>query len=102
MVTQSTTLLVLTFSMEKNLKILHPRLITVMQATFLHHIHIILCFFSFNFLCYPRIMRVSYVDRTDYKLIDVSEDGFLSFLTECSNTKYDLSLPTNDTLTNHI
>ncbi|BAF20660.1 eukaryotic translation initiation factor 5A-4 isoform X1 [Oryza sativa Japonica Group] len=45
---------------------------------------------------------VPHVDRTDYQLIDISEDGFVSLLTESGNTKDDLRLPTDDTLTNQI
>ncbi|CAL9185131.1 unnamed protein product [Musa hybrid cultivar] len=41
---------------------------------------------------------VPHVTRTDYQLIDISEDGFLSLLTENGNTKDDLKLPTDETL----
>ncbi|XP_016574200.1 eukaryotic translation initiation factor 5A-5-like [Capsicum annuum] len=41
---------------------------------------------------------VPYVNRTYYQLNDISEDGFVSLLTENGNTKDDLMLPTNDTL----
>ena len=41
---------------------------------------------------------VPHVNRTDYQLIDISEDGFVSLLTENGNTKDDLRLPTDDTL----
>ncbi|XP_031107754.1 eukaryotic translation initiation factor 5A-5-like [Ipomoea triloba] len=37
---------------------------------------------------------VPHVNRTDYQLIDISEDGFVSLLTENGNTKDDLKLPT--------
>ncbi|PHT81736.1 Eukaryotic translation initiation factor 5A-1 [Capsicum chinense] len=42
--------------------------------------------------------QVPYVNRTYYQLNDISEDGFVSLLTENGNTKDDLMLPTNDTL----
>jgi translation elongation factor IF5A len=38
------------------------------------------------------------VVRTDYQLIDVSDDGFVSLLTESGDTKDDLKLPTDVTL----
>ncbi|KAG1326574.1 Eukaryotic translation initiation factor 5A [Cocos nucifera] len=41
---------------------------------------------------------VPHVTRTDYQLIDISEDGFVSLLTESGNTKDDLKLPTDETL----
>ncbi|KAL6199156.1 hypothetical protein ACLB2K_028943 [Fragaria x ananassa] len=41
---------------------------------------------------------VPHVNRTDYQLIDISEDGFVSLLTENGNTKDDLRLPTDDAL----
>ncbi|PWA43385.1 Eukaryotic translation initiation factor 5A [Artemisia annua] len=41
---------------------------------------------------------VLHVNRTDYQLIDISEDGFVSLLTENANTKDDLKLPTDDAL----
>ncbi|KAG1342019.1 eukaryotic translation initiation factor 5A [Cocos nucifera] len=41
---------------------------------------------------------VPHVTRTDYQLIDISEDGFVSLLTENGNTKDDLRLPTDETL----
>ncbi|KAD7478788.1 hypothetical protein E3N88_01924 [Mikania micrantha] len=41
---------------------------------------------------------VPHVNRTDYQLIDISEDGFVSLLTESGGTKDDLRLPTDDTL----
>ncbi|XP_044490046.1 mitotic checkpoint protein BUB3.3-like [Mangifera indica] len=41
---------------------------------------------------------VPHVNRTDYQLIDISEDGFVSLLTENGNTKDDLRLPTDDSL----
>ncbi|PHT30348.1 Eukaryotic translation initiation factor 5A-1 [Capsicum baccatum] len=43
-------------------------------------------------------LEVPRVNRTDYHLIDISEDGFASLLTENGNTKDDLWLPTDDTL----
>ncbi|KAL3323108.1 hypothetical protein AABB24_040290, partial [Solanum stoloniferum] len=45
---------------------------------------------------------VPHVNRTDYQLIDISEDGFVSLLTENGNTKDDLRLPTDDTLLNQV
>ncbi|PIN00360.1 Translation initiation factor 5A (eIF-5A) [Handroanthus impetiginosus] len=41
---------------------------------------------------------VPHVSRTDYQLIDISEDGFVSLLTESGNTKDDLRLPTDENL----
>ncbi|CAK9175729.1 unnamed protein product [Ilex paraguariensis] len=41
---------------------------------------------------------VPHVNRTDYQLIDISEDGFVSLLTENGNTKDDLRLPTDENL----
>ncbi|KAM0951418.1 putative ribosomal protein L2, domain 2 [Dioscorea sansibarensis] len=41
---------------------------------------------------------VPHVNRTDYQLIDISEDGFVSLLTENGNTKDDLRLPTDEAL----
>ncbi|THU53214.1 hypothetical protein C4D60_Mb10t12070 [Musa balbisiana] len=41
---------------------------------------------------------VPHVTRTDYQLIDISEDGFVSLLTESGNTKDDLKLPTDENL----
>uniref|UniRef100_A0A804JK80 Translation initiation factor 5A C-terminal domain-containing protein n=1 Tax=Musa acuminata subsp. malaccensis TaxID=214687 RepID=A0A804JK80_MUSAM len=41
---------------------------------------------------------VPHVTRTDYQLIDISEDGFVNLLTENVNTKDDLRLPTDETL----
>ncbi|KAM0937455.1 putative ribosomal protein L2, domain 2 [Dioscorea sansibarensis] len=40
---------------------------------------------------------VPHVTRTDYQLIDIAEDGFLSLLTESGGTKDDLKLPTDET-----
>ncbi|XP_042390149.1 eukaryotic translation initiation factor 5A-2-like isoform X1 [Zingiber officinale] len=45
---------------------------------------------------------VPHVNRTDYQLIDISEDGFLSLLTETGNTKDDLRLPTDENLVTQI
>ncbi|KAG6551184.1 hypothetical protein Mapa_007420 [Marchantia paleacea] len=42
------------------------------------------------------------VVRTDYQLIDISEDGFVSLLTESGDTKDDLRLPTDDQLLTQI
>ncbi|CAA3007458.1 eukaryotic translation initiation factor 5A-2 [Olea europaea subsp. europaea] len=45
---------------------------------------------------------VPHVNRTDYQLIDISEDGFVSLLTENGNTKDDLKLPTDENLLSQI
>ncbi|KAF7838500.1 eukaryotic translation initiation factor 5A-2 [Senna tora] len=45
---------------------------------------------------------VPHVNRTDYQLIDISEDGFVSLLTDNGNTKDDLRLPTDDNLLSQI
>ncbi|XP_028064502.1 eukaryotic translation initiation factor 5A-like [Camellia sinensis] len=45
---------------------------------------------------------VPHVARTDYQLIDISEDGFVSLLTENGNTKDDLRLPTDENLHTQI
>ncbi|KAF9680659.1 hypothetical protein SADUNF_Sadunf06G0144500 [Salix dunnii] len=45
---------------------------------------------------------VPHVNRVDYQLIDISEDGFVSLLTENGNTKDDLRLPTDDSLLTQI
>ncbi|GER29170.1 eukaryotic translation initiation factor 5A [Striga asiatica] len=45
---------------------------------------------------------VPHVNRTDYQLIDISEDGFVSLLTENGNTKDDLRLPTDENLLSQI
>nr|CAD1825635.1 unnamed protein product [Ananas comosus var. bracteatus] len=42
------------------------------------------------------------VTRTDYQLIDISEDGFVSLLSENGNTKDDLRLPTDETLLSQL
>ncbi|KAJ3697833.1 hypothetical protein LUZ61_001538 [Rhynchospora tenuis] len=41
---------------------------------------------------------VPHVNRTDFQLIDISEDGFVSLLTENGGTKDDLRLPTDENL----
>ncbi|KFK41357.1 hypothetical protein AALP_AA2G119700 [Arabis alpina] len=41
---------------------------------------------------------VPHVNRTNYQLIDISEDGFVSLLTDNGSTKDDLKLPTDETL----
>uniref|UniRef100_M4D7I7 Translation initiation factor 5A C-terminal domain-containing protein n=2 Tax=Brassica campestris TaxID=3711 RepID=M4D7I7_BRACM len=41
---------------------------------------------------------VPHVNRIDYQLIDISEDGFVSLLTDSGGTKDDLKLPTDDSL----
>ncbi len=45
---------------------------------------------------------VPHVNRTDYQLIDISEDGFVSLLTESGDTKDDLRLPTDESLLKQI
>ncbi|KAK7309827.1 hypothetical protein RJT34_06880 [Clitoria ternatea] len=45
---------------------------------------------------------VPHVNRTDYQLIDISEDGFVSLLTESGGTKDDLRLPTDESLLSQI
>ncbi|XP_024029426.1 eukaryotic translation initiation factor 5A-4 isoform X1 [Morus notabilis] len=45
---------------------------------------------------------VPHVNRTDYQLIDISEDGFVSLLTDNGNTKDDLRLPTDEALLTQI
>jgi translation initiation factor 5A len=42
---------------------------------------------------------VPHVNRVDYQLIDITEDGFVSLLTDSGGTKDDLKLPTDDGLT---
>lgn len=42
------------------------------------------------------------VIRTDFQLIDISEDGFLSLLTDSGDTKDDLHLPNDDQLVSQI
>ncbi|PHU04695.1 Eukaryotic translation initiation factor 5A-1 [Capsicum chinense] len=41
---------------------------------------------------------VPHVTITDYQLIDISEDGFVSLLIENGNTEDDLRFPTDNTL----
>ena len=45
---------------------------------------------------------VPHVTRTDYQLIDISEDGFVSLLTGSDDTKDDLRLPTDESLFKQI
>ncbi|KAF7149465.1 hypothetical protein RHSIM_Rhsim03G0257000 [Rhododendron simsii] len=90
---QSATLWELIFSMARSLKILslHPTTATYFTV--------------------PR-SQVPRVNRTHYQLIDISEDGFVSYLycssnevsllTENGNTKDDLRLSTDDTLLTQI
>ncbi|XP_074317043.1 eukaryotic translation initiation factor 5A-like [Silene latifolia] len=41
---------------------------------------------------------VPHVNRVDYQLLDITEDGFVSLLTDNGDTKDDLKLPTDDAL----
>ncbi|XP_028119945.1 eukaryotic translation initiation factor 5A-4-like isoform X2 [Camellia sinensis] len=50
----------------------------------------------------PGCNKVPHVTRTDYQLIDISEDGFVSLLIENGNTKDDLKLPTDESLLSQI
>uniref|UniRef100_A0A161XSK7 Eukaryotic translation initiation factor 5A n=1 Tax=Daucus carota subsp. sativus TaxID=79200 RepID=A0A161XSK7_DAUCS len=45
---------------------------------------------------------VPHVTRTDYQLLDITDDDFVSLLTENGNTKDDLKLPTDDNLWKQI
>jgi len=45
---------------------------------------------------------VPHVTRTDFQLIDISEDGFVSLLSDNGNTKDDLRLPSDDQLLTQI
>ncbi|XP_071702662.1 eukaryotic translation initiation factor 5A-like [Rutidosis leptorrhynchoides] len=45
---------------------------------------------------------VPYVDRTDYTLMGISDDGFVTLLTENAKTKEDLKLPTDEALCKQI
>ncbi|GJN10540.1 hypothetical protein PR202_ga28640 [Eleusine coracana subsp. coracana] len=45
---------------------------------------------------------IPHVTRVEYQLIDVSEDGFVSLLTESGGTKDDLRLPADDALSAQI
>ncbi|KAL5999738.1 hypothetical protein ACLOJK_038023 [Asimina triloba] len=45
---------------------------------------------------------VPHVNRTDYRLIDIAEDSFVSLLTENGQTKDDPRLPTDESLLSHI
>jgi translation initiation factor 5A len=45
---------------------------------------------------------VPHVDRQDYQLIDISEDGFLSLLQENGTTKDDLKLPAEEPLLSQV
>ncbi|KAL6529329.1 Eukaryotic translation initiation factor 5A-4 [Orobanche gracilis] len=45
---------------------------------------------------------VPHVTRTDYQLIGISEDGFVSLLTDSGSTKDDLRLPTDEALLTQI
>uniref|UniRef100_A0A803MNK6 Eukaryotic translation initiation factor 5A n=1 Tax=Chenopodium quinoa TaxID=63459 RepID=A0A803MNK6_CHEQI len=45
---------------------------------------------------------VPHVSRTDYQLLDITEDGFVSLLTDNGDTKDDLKLPTDEALHKQI
>ncbi|KAL5578803.1 hypothetical protein UlMin_011245 [Ulmus minor] len=45
---------------------------------------------------------IPHVTRTDYQRIDISEDGFVSLLTESDGTKDDLRLPTDDAVLTQV
>ncbi|TVU44901.1 hypothetical protein EJB05_04410 [Eragrostis curvula] len=45
---------------------------------------------------------VPHVNRTDYQLIDISEDGFVSLLTDSGETKDDLRVPSDPALLTQI
>ncbi|CAH1438589.1 unnamed protein product [Lactuca virosa] len=49
-------------------------------------------------ISFPLPTIVPHVNRADYQLIDIYEDGFVSLLTENGGTKDDLKLPTDDSL----
>ncbi|GJN13285.1 hypothetical protein PR202_ga31639 [Eleusine coracana subsp. coracana] len=49
-----------------------------------------------------RPCKVPHVNRSEYQLIDISEDGFVSLLTDSGGTKDDLRLPTDENLLNQI
>jgi hypothetical protein len=80
----SVTLLRLISSLLRSLKILFLLPTIVMYAS----ISICLCFsfqflyfyslFNFNFIAIFSSFQVPHVNRTDYQLIDISEDGFVS------------------------
>ncbi|CAA6667382.1 unnamed protein product [Spirodela intermedia] len=53
-------------------------------------------------ISFPLLITVPHVNRTDYQLIDISEDGFVSLLTDNGSTKDDLRLPTDDALLSQI
>lgn len=80
MVMPNVTLLVLTSSLPRSLKILFHLPTTAMYG-FPGHLLIIFAFFFFKFLkCVNGCSissQVPHVNRTDYQLIDISEDGFV-------------------------
>ncbi|PKA61016.1 Eukaryotic translation initiation factor 5A-2 [Apostasia shenzhenica] len=45
---------------------------------------------------------VPHVNRSDYQLIDIADDGFVSLLADNGDTKYDLRLPTDENLLTQI
>lgn len=84
----SVTLLGLIFSLPRSLKILCPLPTTVMYVP----VHVfssyvfsflestLLELFLFLKICvFVLLFQVPHVNRTDYQLIDISEDGFVSF-----------------------
>lgn len=80
MVMLSVTLLGLTFSMGKSLRILFPLLTTVMYGAYeFDFLLFCILFRRINRCSYLSGLQVPHVNRTDYQLIDISEDGFVSF-----------------------
>ncbi|GAB2229347.1 hypothetical protein Droror1_Dr00023486 [Drosera rotundifolia] len=48
------------------------------------------------------LLQVPHVTRTDYELIDICEDDFVSLLTKSGGTKEDLRLPTDEPLLTQV
>ena len=55
-----------------------------------------------DIVSYSHNYDVPHVNHTDFQLIDISGDGFVSLLTNNVNTKDDLRLPSDEQLFNHI
>ncbi|KAF9618233.1 hypothetical protein IFM89_000868 [Coptis chinensis] len=51
---------------------------------------------------YILVLQVPHVNRTDCQLIGISEDGFVSPLTENGNTEDNLRLPTEEPLLTQV